>query len=164
VEMASSKRTREEASETISAIESEVVVLPVLEERLEVHKRTVDVGGVRVHKTVQEQEQTVDEALLREEVQVERVPVNRVLDGPVEIRHEGETLVIPVVEEVLVVEKRLMLKEEIRVTKTRRVEQESQRHTLRKETAVLETIGPLDQDSGPSRRMPGQDPSPNPKI
>jgi len=145
--MTSSKRARATEVEHLSviekdALERDLVVLPVIEETLEVQKRTVDAGGMRVRKTVEEREQTVDEALLREDVKVERIPMDRVLDGPVEPRQEGDTLVIPVVEEVLVVEKRLVLKEEIRVTKTRRTESDSQRYVLQKETVVIESIEP----------------------
>jgi len=155
--MNSSKRSRATEVEHFSVVEKDtvekdLVVIPVIEETLEVRKRAVDVGGVRVRKNVQEREQTVDETLLREEVQVERVPMNRVLDGPVEPRQEGDTLVIPVVEEVLVIEKRLVLKEEIRVTKTRRTESDSQRYVLQKETVVIESLEPntdaAERDSG----------------
>jgi len=159
--MNSSKRARATEVEHLSivekdALEGDLVVLPIIEETLEVRKRTVDAGGVRVHKTVQEREQTVDEALLREEVQVERIPMNRVLDGPVEPRQEGDTLVIPVVEEVLVIEKRLVLKEEIRVTKTRRTESDSQRYVLQKETVVIESLEP---GTGAAKEISGTDPS-----
>jgi len=76
---------------------------------------------------------------------VERVPVHREVSEPVVVRYEGETMVIPLLEEVLVVEKRLMLKEELRVTKIRREVRSPQRVTVRSEEAVIER---LDRDSG----------------
>ena len=76
-----------------------------------------------------------------EEVEVERVPVNRLVEGPVAVRQEGDTTIVPLVEEILVVEKRLMLKEELRITKRRVEEHAPQRITLRTEEATVERIG-----------------------
>lgn len=99
------------------------VRVPVLDERLLVGTRTVDTGrGVRIHKTVTEHPATIDEPLLREEVVVQHVPVDRIVapgEAPA-TRYEGETLVVPVIEEVLVVERRLRIKEELHITKVRR--------------------------------------------
>jgi len=128
--------------QTASGESSEKVVVPVVEEELEVHRRTVERGGVRVRKVVREHEESVDLPLMREELEVERVPVNRVIEGPVPVRQEGDTMVIPVLEEVLVVEKRLMLKEELRVTRRARVETESRTVTLRAEEAIVERLEP----------------------
>jgi len=81
----------------------ESIVIPVVVEELEVRKRTVETGRGRIRKTVTEREEVIDEPLLKEEVRVERVPVHRVVDGPVSVRQEGDTVIIPIVEEVLVV-------------------------------------------------------------
>ena len=62
---------------------------------------------------------TIDEPLFLEDVGVERVSINRIVDEHPETWQDGDTTVIPVVEEVLVVQKRLLLKEEIRITKRR---------------------------------------------
>jgi len=115
--------------------------IPVVTEELDVRKRTVETGRVRVSKTAREREVVVDEPLLRERVDVERVAVNRVVDGPVAIRNEGDVTIIPVLEEVIVVEKRLMLKEELRLTKRRVEEHIPQRVTLRTEEAFVERVG-----------------------
>jgi len=120
----------------------EKIVLPVVEEKLEVNKRVVESGGVRLRKIVREREEIVEEPLLHEEVHVERVPVNRVIDSPIGSRQEGDTLILPVLEEVLVVEKRLVLKEEIRITTKRRTASEPQHFTLRSEEAVVERLEP----------------------
>ena len=117
------------------------VVVPVIAEQLEVQKRKVEAGGVRVRKTVTEREEVVDEPLLREEVQVKRVPVGRVVEGPVPVRHVGDTIIISLLEEVLVVEKRLMLKEELHITKEQVETYRPQRITLRTEEAVVERVG-----------------------
>lgn len=120
-------------------------VIPVIEETLDVQKRRVETGGVRITKVVHEREEVVDEPLFREEVSVERVALNRVLDGPVPVRYEGEVTIIPLVEEVLVVEKRLMLKEELRITRRRVAEHKPQQITLRREEVILERITPSKQ-------------------
>ena len=120
-------------------------VIPVIEETLDVQKRRVETGGVRITKVVHEREEIVDEPLFREEVSVERVALNRVVDGPVPIRYEGEVTIIPLVEEVLVVEKRLMLKEELRITRRRVAEHKPQQITLRREEVILERITPAEK-------------------
>jgi uncharacterized protein (TIGR02271 family) len=122
--------------------EDEETVIPVMEERLDVHKRRIETdSGVRIAKTVEARNETVDVPLVKEHVEVERVAVNRAVDAPVAVRHEGDTMIIPIVEEVLFVEKRLMLKEEIRVTRRRQQVREPQRVTLRSEHASVERIG-----------------------
>lgn len=57
--------------------------------------------------------------LFREDCDVQRVEVKRIIDKPAEIRQEGDTLIIPLMEEVLVVEKRLMLREELHIKRRR---------------------------------------------
>ena len=116
------------------------LVLPVLAEALDVQTRRVETGRVRLHKTVQTREVLVDEPLLREEVAIERVPVNRVVEGPIPVRYEGDTMILSLLEEVLVVETRLLLKEEVHLT-TRRTERHApERVTLRHEDVTVERV------------------------
>jgi uncharacterized protein (TIGR02271 family) len=117
-------------------------VIPIVAESLQVGRREVETGRVRLTKLVHEAQEVVDLPLLAEEVRVERVPVGRIVDGPVEPRQEGDTLVLPVLEEVLVVEKRLMLKEEIRVTRIRTEARSPQTVTLRTEEVRIERPPP----------------------
>jgi hypothetical protein len=72
---------------------------------------------VRVRKITHEEDTLIQTAVIRQEMDVERVPKNEPLDEMPSVRYEGDTLVIPVIEEVVVVEKRLVLKEEIRVNR-----------------------------------------------
>ena len=127
---------------TSETAEAEETIIPLAEERIVVSKRRVDGTTVRVTKQVHEEEQTVDEPLLGEEVQVERVRVDRVVDAPEPIRYEDNVTIIPLYEEVLVVEKRLMLSEEVRVSKRRTERREPQRVTVRRESATVERIEP----------------------
>lgn len=112
------------------------VVLPVVQERLVVGKRRVETGRVRVRKVVREQVAVVDEPLVQENVVVERVQVDRIVDASPPPRHEGDTLVLPVVEEVLV--KRFRLVEEIRITKRHTVTRRPMKVPLRREEAIVE--------------------------
>jgi uncharacterized protein (TIGR02271 family) len=143
--LVTSNRTREE----------ERIVMPVVAETLDVQKRKVETGGVRIKKLVHEREEVVDEPLMREEVHVKRVPINRVVDAPVPVRHVGNTMIISILEEVLVVEKRLMLKEELHITKGEVETYKPQRITLRTEEAVIERVGDEDEtQSHPVARQP----------
>jgi stress response protein YsnF len=68
------------------------------------------------------------------------VAVGRVIaetDAP-QTRYEGETLVVPVLEEVLVVQKQLLLKEEIRITRHRKPVRMPQNVLLRSEQVTVE--------------------------
>lgn len=114
--------------------------IPVIREEAVVHTREVERGGVRVHKTVTEREEVVEHPTLREHVDVERVPVGRVVEFAPEVREEGNTLIIPVMEEMLVVEKRLVLKEEIRITRHQATEIEQARVVLNEEQVTIERI------------------------
>jgi uncharacterized protein (TIGR02271 family) len=118
----------------------EPVVIPVAEERLSIDKRRVESGTVRVRKHVREDIETVDTPLLHEEVDVERVEINEFIDGPRTVRQDGDVTIIPVIEEVLVVEKRLMLKEEIRLRRRVHETREPQQVTLRREEVEVERV------------------------
>lgn len=109
------------------------VVVPVTEERLEVGKRPVELGALELHKTVEYFQDSRRIPLTFDQLDVERVPVNRPLETPLEPRYEGDVLIIPVMEEVLVIEKRLMLKEEVRISKRQVVNEQEVNETLRRE-------------------------------
>jgi uncharacterized protein (TIGR02271 family) len=96
--------------------------IPIAHEELNVGKQTLETGRVHVRTHVSEHTEWVREELAREDVDVEWVDVNREVAAIPAIRTEGDTLIIPLVEEVLVVEKRLVLRKEIHIV--RRVETE----------------------------------------
>ena len=118
--------------------DGETLVVPVIVEEVDIQKRLVETGKVRITKVVHEREAIVDEPLLRDEVEVERVPVQRLVEAAIPVRYEGETMIVSVMEEVLVVEKRLMLKEELYIRKRRVEMHQPQRVTLRREEARVE--------------------------
>ncbi len=120
------------------------MVVPVLVEELEVQKRPVETGKVRITKVVHEREAVVDEPLLHDNVAITRVPMQRVVDGPVPVREDHGTTIISLVEEVLVVEKRLMLREEIHI-RTQRIEtHQPQQITLRSEDVQVARVPRVD--------------------
>jgi uncharacterized protein (TIGR02271 family) len=116
------------------------LVLPVLAEALEVQTRRVETGRVRIHTTVQARQVLVDEPLLREEVVIEHVPINRVVEGPIPMRSEGDTMIVSVLEEVLVVETRLLLTEELRITRRRTETHQPMPVTRRREDVTIERV------------------------
>lgn len=121
------------------------VVIPVVEEQLEIGKREVETGRLRLQKRVSELEQTVDEPLFADEITIERVSINRFIDEPtprrIEVEDEGETTVIPLFEERIVVQKRLFLREEVRITKRRIERRAPQIVTVRREEVTVERAG-----------------------
>jgi uncharacterized protein (TIGR02271 family) len=128
-------------------------VLPLLEEALRVGKRRVETGRVRVSVNTEIAEQVVRETLRSERAEVERVPVGRELaDGepaPALRQEQDGTVVLPVLEEVLVVERRLVLREEIRIRLVAVDETVEQPVTVRRQRASVERLPPLAAEDGP---------------
>jgi uncharacterized protein (TIGR02271 family) len=100
----------------------------------------VATGGVRVRRRVYEHDEIVETPLLKEHVDVKRVVIDQEVDGPMAVRREGNTTIIPIVEEVLVVQKQYRLKEEIHVTRTLREEQHRETVTLHRQEAEIEPL------------------------
>lgn len=121
---------------------AEAEVLRLAEERLVVGKREVVTGVVRVRTTVETREEPVDLLLARDAVEVERRPVGRFVDEAPPVREEGDLIVVPVLEEVLVVEKRLRLTEELVIRRSRTEERHRETVALRREQAVVERLAP----------------------
>lgn len=113
---------------------------PVAEEELTLGKRRVETGITRVTTKVTDNEQVVEQPLMKENVDVRHVTINRFIDSPVQTRTEGDTIIVPVMEEVLVVEKKLRLKEEIHITRQTEVITQTHKETLRKEEVIVEHI------------------------
>jgi uncharacterized protein (TIGR02271 family) len=112
--------------------------IPVAEEKVQVNKRTTQTGAIRIRKVIQEREEVVDEPLLQQQVNIERVQVNRFVEKPVAIRQHNETTIIPVMEEIVVVEKRLLLKEELHITTVTETVRKPQKVSLRNEEVKVE--------------------------
>jgi uncharacterized protein (TIGR02271 family) len=116
----------------------ENVSVPVIEEELEVGKRRVEGDRVSVRTIPRERTEVVEQPLESMEVEIERITIDREIDTAPEIRNDGDTMIIPIVEERLVVEKRLFLREEVHVRRRRVVTQFRQNVTLRSQEVVVE--------------------------
>jgi uncharacterized protein (TIGR02271 family) len=123
--------------------EKEVAAIPLVEERVSVTKREVETGRLRIEVSVEEREDNVPVELSRDELEIERVPVNKVVSQLPSVRLEGSTTVIPVVEEVVVMEKRLVVVEEIHVRRKSRTETKAIPVTLRSEQVRIDRSGQL---------------------
>jgi uncharacterized protein (TIGR02271 family) len=143
---------REDTAADAAAVER---TLPAIEESVRVDKVAVDRGGYRVSKRVELREEIVEEDLLRDEVSIERRPIGTTLPpGSTPAPHyDGDTLVIPVLVETVVVEKRLLLVEEVRITRTPVKEHSRQPVTLRAERIAIERLD-ADPRSEPDERGP----------
>lgn len=121
-----------------SGRDTEHVVLPVIEERLVTARRVVETGTVRVHTRVDERQIEVREQLVHGHVEVDRVAIGEEVLMVPPMREEGDTIVISVVREELIVTKRLILVEEVRLRRVETVEDFTQPVTLRTQSAVVE--------------------------
>ena len=112
----------------------------VLEEQAKVEKKFVEKGKVRIIKKVNEETETVTVPVTSEEATIEKIPVNKIIEKAPQVRYEGDTMIIPVVKEVIVVEKKLMLVEEVHVKKHIIEKQDKRTIPLRKEEIIIERI------------------------
>lgn len=122
-------------------------VVPVIEETAVVYKEQVVTDRVRLHKRVHEDQQVLDIPIRTESLDVERVPVGRWIEKSPAVRQEGDTTVYPVVEEVLVVEKRLRLVEEVRVTQRQATRHVRNQVMLRREEIAVERMANSREDA-----------------
>lgn len=139
--LAQEKSSSDMSTQTPSGINAatiEKLVVPIVAEELRVEKRTVERGGVRIVKTVSERVETIDLPLMEEQTDVVRVPINRAVEIAPPVRYEGDVMIVPLLEEVVVVEKRLMLREELHIRKRQVEIRKPQQVILRREEANVE--------------------------
>ena len=126
--------------------ESDETVVPLYEEGVSVAKRRIATGRWRIATATRQDEVQVDEPLTQETVEVERTAVNKLVDRMPSVREEGDTLIVPVVEETLVLERRLVLKEEVRIRRVRKTERHQERVKIRKQEATITKL-PVDAET-----------------
>ena len=127
-------------ADVLSSNNSATTVIPLVEERLEIGKRTVATGTVRLNKTIQEYTEALDETLAIRTFDVERIVMNQPVDAPPPVRQEGNTTIYSLVEERLVLTKELVLKEEIRIIQRDTERHDTQVVTLHKEHIWVERV------------------------
>ncbi|WP_375417141.1 YsnF/AvaK domain-containing protein [uncultured Hymenobacter sp.] len=143
------------ASPADTTAASGAVVLPVIEEQAVINRELVEAGRVRITRQVHEADELVRVAVQHDEVRVERVAVNQYLPAGAPTpptRYEGEVMIIPVLREVAVVEKRLLLVEELRVTKQQVMTEHAESVRLRREEINVERL--------PGASLPAAGPAP----
>ena len=119
-------------------------VIPVIEEHVTIEKKLVETGKIRVTKFVTEEDQVIDHTLFHEESDIQTIPINKYVDElPPAVRQEGDTTIISILKEEVVV--RVILEKEIHITKKRIETQESAKVTLRKEDVRIEKITPVNK-------------------
>jgi len=118
--------------------EGQSLVDPVIDERLRIEKERIETGSIRVSKKVFEETVRKNVSVAQEEASVERKAFNAYVDvAPPAVRQEGDVTIISVVKEVLVVEKRLMLVEELHITKNKTNTVVPVEQTVRKEVVTI---------------------------
>ena len=117
-------------------------VVPLLQEEVRVDKREILTGKVRIQTVAEAFEEKAEAVLQGERVEVTRIPVDQVVSEAPAVRMEGDVTIVPVLEEVLFVEKRLVLKEELHIRRTATTETVELPVTLRKQRAVIERVEP----------------------
>lgn len=128
--------------------QSAETVIPLLAEEVAVARQVVETGRVQVARITHEREQLIDELLAHQTAEIERVRIGQHVDTIPAVREEGDTVVIPIVEEVLVTERRLFLKEEVRVRRVRSTERHQESVTLRHHQAVITHLPAETQATG----------------
>jgi len=113
------------------------------EEELQARKTPVQTGQVNIGKDVVEEQRTMDVPVTREEVYVERHPVDRrPSDQPVTVG--DQTIDVPVREEHVEVEKQPVVYEEVGVGKRPVTETKQVTETVRREEARIEKEGDVE--------------------
>lgn len=127
------------------------VVVPIVQESVAVTKAVVERERVRVLIESTIGDETIDVPLQEESLRVERVEVRRFVDSAEGPRQDGDTTIVPLYEEVLVVEKRLLLREELHITRERQERVERRTVAIRREKAEVQTT----MLSAPTVRLEG---------
>ncbi len=117
------------------------LVVPVIQEEVHADARPVQTGSVRITKSVETHDELLEQELRRGRAEVVRVKTDRVVDGPQPPQRIDNTLIIPVVSQVLRgCEKAWVVKEEIRVTQIEERETIQHRVPVSTEHARVERL------------------------
>lgn len=147
------------AAGAVETLDQPEVIVPVVEERLDITKQVVELGAVLIEREVTEEEQTLPVEVAHEEVRVERRPAQREAT-PEDLRlaageglaqlEAGGTVIVPVIEEVVEIRKRMMVREELVITKQRVTEQHEVKEFVRRVEPRIQSSGRLERDVEPA--------------
>jgi uncharacterized protein (TIGR02271 family) len=115
-------------------------IIPLVEEQVTIDKRSVETGRVRIRTVVNERLARVADDLERDDVTIERVAVNREVSEVPQTREEDGVLIVPILEEVVVVEKRLLLREELHIHRNRKRERVEEAIRLKSMSAEVQRV------------------------
>ena len=118
----------------------DTVVIPLHAEEVSVGKKQVATGRVKVSTVTRSREELVEQLLQSERVEVDRVPMGQVVTKIPEVRTEGDITIIPVVEETVVLQRQLVLKEEVRIRRIRETQNYRESVVLRHQEAVITRV------------------------
>ena len=113
-------------------------VISLMAEEMLVGKALVETARVRLRRETEEHVQTVSVPLTDVRWEVERIPVEQIVDAQPEIRQAGETIIFPLVEERLVVKRELWLREEVHVRKVTSVVEKTADFPVKRDVLVEE--------------------------
>jgi stress response protein YsnF len=113
-------------------------VVPLHEEAMDVSHQTLTTGRVRIKTVTSTRDEHVNEMVTTHEAQVERVPIGRFIDLAPPIREDGDVTIISLVEEVIVIERRLFLREEVRIRRVSITKLHQETVALRRQDAVIQ--------------------------
>jgi|SRR5215469_11183683 len=116
------------------------VVIPLHAEEVSIGKKQVATGRVKVSTVTHSRSELVEQLLQSERVEVERVPMGQVVAKAPEVRTEGDITIIPVVEETVVLQRQLVLKEEVRIRRIRETQNYRESVVLRQQEAVITRV------------------------
>src|SRR5690242_11142328 len=114
--------------------------IPLVSEEVHPGARQVVTGGVRVTKHVVPHEEILQQELRHDQVEVRRVQLNRQVDGPQAPHPEGDTLAVPVMEEVLQVQRGWLLKEEVHIRRVTQSEVHQEEVVVSRDEAQIERL------------------------
>ena len=112
-------------------------VLRLFAEDAAISRQVVETGRVRVAKVTRTRDHLIDELLAHTRFEVNRVPIGRLIDTVPPIKEDGDLTIVPIVEETVVVERRLMLKEELHIRRVETTERYQETVKLRFQRAEV---------------------------
>ncbi len=124
----------------VSSSEEQDQILALHAEEISVARRRIPRGTVRVSKVIQSRDHLVQETLQHQRVEVERIQIGTYIDQAPPIRYDGDVTIVSVVEEVVFTERRLLLKEEVRIRTVTTTEKYKEIVALRSEEANVERL------------------------
>jgi uncharacterized protein (TIGR02271 family) len=113
------------------------LVIPLYADEVSIDRRKVKGETIRVNVQTNSREHVVDEDFKRTRVEIRRIPIGRIVDAAPPMRTAGDTIIIPVMEEIVVVERRLVLKEEIILQRVHTTERHRESVLLHEQEAVI---------------------------